>query len=85
MSGGLTKPRRAPAASLSIPRVADPVTSVGVNTAFGVIEQYELGRTARDSQSIPTHAAIRLTSPDGTTWQITMQDGGTFSIEAVPR
>jgi hypothetical protein len=56
-----------------------------LNLAFAAIEQYEAQRPARETQSIPTFAALRLTSPNGTTWQLSVTDAGTLAIASVPR
>lgn len=85
MSAALTKVRRGPAAILKLPRVADPVTGDVLNTAFAAIEQYEAQRPARETNSIPTFAAVRLTSPNGTTWQLTVSDNGSVMVQSVPR
>ena len=85
MSAGLTKPRRGPLSTLAVPVISDPVNAQQVNLALAVIQQYEAQRAARETQSIPNFAALRMISPNGTTWQLTVQDNGSFLAIAVPR
>jgi hypothetical protein len=85
MSSALTKGRRAAPATLTIPVVSDPVNAMQVNLAFSVIQQYEAGRQARGTQSIPTFAALNLIAPDGSTWQISVAADGTLQTAQVPR
>ena len=85
MSAALTKARRGPVSTLAVPRVADPLSAAQVNQSFAAIEQYEGGRISRETQSIPTFKSMRLVAPNGTTYQLTVDNNGNFMINPVPR
>ena len=77
--------RRGAPATLMLPRASDPVTAAQINTLEAVIEQYEQQRQARQVEKIPVFTAIRLVSPNGTTYELRVLDNGGATIQPVPR